>query len=127
LPELLHIALRSIVGTGEDLSDMGNFTECQLARLRQYLPMHLCSPSCHAYRNVLMAPQLRMLLEVMELWLGDLDGKQDAVDGKVRYGAKDSRMRSSTLRILRARSSEASLSVGQEVCLEKSNELEALP
>lgn len=63
----------------------------------------------------------------MELWVGGLGGKQVAIDGKVSRGAKDSTTGKSTLHILRAWVSEASLSVGHEVCAEKSNELEALP
>jgi predicted transposase YbfD/YdcC len=62
----------------------------------------------------------------MELWVGDLEGKHVALDGKVSCRAKDTTTGKSPLHILRAWVSEASLSVGHEVCEEKSNELAAL-
>lgn len=127
LPEVLLIALCAMISDCEDFTDMGHFAESQLAWLRQFIPLRHGAPSHDVFRNVFLALQPDALLEIMELWVGDLDGKQVTIDGKVSRGAKDTTTGRSSLHILRAWVSEASLSVGHEVCAEKSNELDALP
>lgn len=127
LPEVLLIALCAMVSDCEDFTDMGHFAQSQLAWLRQFTPLRNGAPSHDVFRNVFLALQPDALLEIMELWVGELDGKQVAIDGKVSRGVKDGVTGRSTLHILRAWVSEAGLSVGHEVCAEKSNELEALP
>jgi predicted transposase YbfD/YdcC len=127
LPEVLLVALCAMICDCEDFTDMGHFARSQLAWLRQFIPLRHGAPSHDVFRNVLLALRPDTLLEIMELWVGDLDGKQVAIDGKVSRGAKDTTTGKSTLHILRAWVSEASLSVGHEVCEEKSNELAALP
>ena len=127
LPEVLLIALCAMVSDCEDFTDMGHFAQSQLAWLRQFIPLRNGAPSHDVFRNVFCALRPDDLLEIMELWVGELDGKQVTIDGKVSRGAKDSATGKSSLHILRAWVSEASLSVGHEVCAEKSNELDALP
>ena len=127
LPEVLLIALCAMVSDCEDFTDMGHFAQSQLGWLRQFMPLRNGAPSHDVFRNVFLALQPDALLEIMELWVGGLDGKQVTIDGKVSRGAKDGITGRSTLHILRAWVSEAGLSVGHEVCAEKSNELEALP
>jgi predicted transposase YbfD/YdcC len=127
LPELLLIALCAMVSDCEDFTDMGHFAKSQLTWLRQFMVLRHGAPSHDVFRNVFLALQPDALLEIMELWVGGLDGKQVTIDGKVSRGAKDGATGRSTLHILRAWVSEAGLSVGHEVCAEKSNELEALP
>lgn len=127
LPEVLLTALCAMICDCEDYTDMGHFAQSQLGWLRQFIPLRNGAPSHDVFRNVFMALRPDDLLEIMELWVGDLDGKQVTIDGKVSRGAKDTSTGRSTLHILRAWVSEAGLSVGHEVCAEKSNELEALP
>lgn len=127
LPEVLLVALCAMVCDCEDYTDMGYFARSQLDWLRQFIPLKNGPPSHDVFRNVLIALRPDALLEILALWVGELDGKHIAIDGKVSRGAKDSATGKSTLHLLRAWVSEASLSVGHEVCLEKSNELEALP
>jgi len=127
LPEVLLIALCAMVSDCEDFTDMGHFAQSQLSWLRQFMPLRNGAPSHDVFRNVFLALQPDALLEIMELWVGGLDGKQVTIDGKVSRGTKDAVTGRSTLHILRAWVSEAGLSVGHEVCAEKSNELEALP
>jgi predicted transposase YbfD/YdcC len=127
LPEVLLVALCAMLSDCEDFTDMGHFARSQLQWLRQFTPLRHGPPSHDVFRNVFLALQPELMLEIMELWVGGLDGKQVTIDGKVSRGAKDSATGKSTLHILRAWVSEASLSVGHEVCDEKSNELEALP
>ena len=127
LPEVLLIALCAMVSDCEDFTDMGHFAQSQLAWLRQFMPLRNGAPSHDVFRNVFLALQPDALLEIMELWVGELDGKQVTIDGKVSRGAKDGVTGKSSLHILRAWVSDAGLSVGHEVCAEKSNELEALP
>ncbi len=127
LPEVLLIALCAMICDCEDYTDMGHFAQSQLGWLRQFMPLRNGAPSHDVFRNVFMALKPDDMLEIMELWVGDLEGKQVAIDGKVSRGAKDTRTGRSTLHILRAWVSEAGLSVCHEVCAEKSNELEALP
>ena len=127
LPEVLLIALCAMVSDCEDFTDMGHFAQSQLSWLRQFMVLRNGAPSHDVFRNVFLALQPDALLEIMELWVGELDGKQVTIDGKVSRGAKDSVTGRSTLHILRAWVSAAGLSVGHEVCAEKSNELEALP
>lgn len=127
LPEVLLIALCAMVSDCEDFTDMGHFAQSQLPWLRQFMPLRNGAPSHDVFRNVFLALQPDALLEIMELWVGQLEGKQVTIDGKVSRGAKDGDTGRSSLHILRAWVSEAGLSVGHEVCAEKSNELEALP
>lgn len=127
LPEVLLVALCAMVSDCEDFTDMGHFARSQLDWLRQFTPLRHGPPSHDVFRNVFHALQPELLVEIMELWVGELEGKHVAIDGKVSRGAKDSTTGRSTLHILRAWVGEASLSVGHEVCAEKSNELDALP
>jgi predicted transposase YbfD/YdcC len=127
LPEVLLVALCAMVSDCEDFTDMGHFARSQLDWLRQFIPLRNGPPSHDVFRNVFLALQPELLIEIMELWVGELGGKHIAIDGKVSRGAKDSTTGRSTLHILRAWVSEASLSVGHEVCAQKSNELDALP
>lgn len=127
LPEVLLIALCAMVSDCEDFTDMGHFAQSQLGWLRQFMPLRNGAPSHDVFRNVFHALQPEALLEIMELWVGELDGKQVTIDGKVSRGAKDCATGRSSLHILRAWVSEAGLSVGHEACAEKSNEIEALP
>lgn len=127
LPEVLLVALCAMICDCEDFTDMGHFAQSQLPWLRQFIPLRNGAPSHDVFRNVFLSLRPDDLLEIMELWVGDLAGKQVTIDGKVSRGAKDTTTGKSTLHILRAWVSEASLSVGHEVCAEKSNELEALP
>jgi hypothetical protein len=76
---------------------------------------------------VFMALQPEALLAVMQQWVGELEGKHLAIDGKVSRGAKDPETGKSSLHLLRAWVGEASLSDGYADCADKSNELEALP
>lgn len=91
------------------------------------MPLTNGAPSHDVLRNVLLALRPDALLGILEPWVGELSGKHIAIDGKVSRGAKDTTTGKSTLHILRAWASEAGLSVGQEVCEEKGNELSALP
>ena len=127
LPEVLLVALCAMICDCEDFTDMGHFARSQLVWLRQFIPLRHGAPSHDVFRNVFLALRPDTLLEIMELWVGDLEGKHVAIDGKVSRGAKDTTTGKSSLHILRAWVSEASLSVGHEVCEEKSNELAALP
>ncbi|MBL9177670.1 MAG: ISAs1 family transposase [Verrucomicrobiaceae bacterium] len=127
LPEVLFTALCAMLSDCEDYTDMGFFARSQLDWLRQFTPLKNGSPSHDVFRNVLLALPADTLLEILALWVGELSGRHIAIDGKVSRGAKDTTTGKSTLHLLRAWVSEAGLSVGQEACLEKSNELEALP
>ena len=127
LPEVLLVALCAMICDCDGFTDMGHFARTQLAWLRQFISLRNGAPSHDVFRNVFLALRPDALLEIMELWVGELAGKQVTIDGKVSRGAKDTTTGKSTLHILRAWVSEASLSVGHEVCAEKSNELEALP
>lgn len=127
LPEVLLAALCVMVSDYESYTDMASFARSQLDWLRQFIPLRNGPPSHDVFRSVFIALQPGPLLEIMELWGGQLDGKHVAIDGKVSRGAKDSTTGRSILHILRAWGGEAGLSVGHEVCAEKGNELEALP
>jgi predicted transposase YbfD/YdcC len=127
LPEVLLVALCAMVSDCEDFTDMGHFARSQLTWLRQFIPLRNGPPAHDVFRNVFLALQPELMVEIMELWVGELDGKHVSIDGKVGRGAKDTTTGRSTLHILRAWVSDTSLSVGHEVCAEKSNELDALP
>ena len=89
------------------------------------MPLTNGAPSHDVFGNVLLALRPDALLGILEPWVGELSGKHFAIDGKVSRGAKDTTTGKSTLHILRAWASEAGLSVDQEVCEEKGNELSA--
>ena len=66
-------------------------------------------------------------LTVITEWAGHLEGKHVIIDGKVSRGAKDTATGRSVLHLLRAWVGDSGLSAGQIACVEKSNELAALP
>jgi hypothetical protein len=120
-------ALCALVSDCDGYTDMEVSARSQLDWLRQFIPLRHGPPSHDVFRNIFLALQPGLLLEIMELWVGELDGKHIDIDGKVSRGVKDSTNGRSTLHILRAWVSDTGLSVVHEVCAEKSNELEALP
>ena len=77
LPEVLRVALCAMVSDCEDFTDMGHFAQSQLAWLREFMPLRNGAPSHEVLRNVFHA-----LLEIMELWVGELDGSQVTIEGK---------------------------------------------
>ncbi len=89
LPEVLLVALCAMICDCEEFADMGHFAQSQLPWLRQFIPLRNGAPSHDVFRNVFLALRPDNLLEIMELWGGDLAGKLVTIDGKVSRGVKD--------------------------------------
>lgn len=116
LDEVLLTALCAMISDCESYTDMESFARSQLDWLRQFIPLRNGPPSHDVFRNIFLALPPGLMLDILELWVGDLDGRHVAIDGKVSRGARDTTTGKSTLHILRAWVSEAGLSVSHEVC-----------
>jgi hypothetical protein len=87
LPEVLLVALCAMICDCEDFTDMGHFAQSQLSWLRQFIPLRNGAPSHDVFRNVFLSLRPDDLLEIMELWVGDLAGKQVTIDGPAVAGS----------------------------------------
>lgn len=127
LDEVLMIALCTLLCDGESFVDMEDFAETQLPWLRTFLPLQKGAPSHDVFRNVLLALEPQSLLDILTSWCGSLAGQQVAIDGKAMRGTYDAQKGRYTVHLMRAWVDAYSLSAGQAVCAQKSNELEAIP
>ncbi len=127
LDEVLMIALCAMLCDYGDFTAMEIFAETQEAWLRTFLPLPHGTPSHDVFRNVLMALQPSCLLEILGTWGTALNGRHIAIDGKTMRGSRDSSAGKGPLHVVRAWVDAQSLSAGQVVCAEKSNEIEAIP
>jgi len=125
--EMLMIAFCSMLSDNDNFTDMEVFAETQLDWLRTFLTLENGAPSHDVFRALFMAVEPSALTRILGEWCGDLDARHVAIDGKVLRGAIDPESGKSTVHVLRAWVDHCHLSAGQVTCLEKSNELEALP
>lgn len=121
------IAFCSMLSDNDNFTDMEVFAQTQLDWLRTFLTLKNGAPSHDVFRTLFMAIEPAELTSILSQWCGDLDSRHVAIDGKVLRGAINSESGRSTVHVLRAWVDERHLSAGQVTCLEKSNELEALP
>jgi predicted transposase YbfD/YdcC len=127
LDEVLLCAFCSILCNGESYTDMEDFAEAQLPWLRGFLTLEHGAPSHDVFRNVFMMLQPQSVLDIFTRWCGSLEGLQVAIDGKTLRGARDAESGRQLVHLLRAWVDARSLSAGQVMCAEKSNEIEAIP
>lgn len=127
LDEVLLCAFCSILCDGEGFTDMEDFAETQLPWLRSFLTLEHGAPSHDVFRNVFMMLQPQAVLDIFTHWCGPLAGLQVAIDGKTLRGTRDAESGRALVHLLRAWVDARSLSAGQVLCAEKSNEIEAIP
>lgn len=127
LDEVLMVALCAVICDGDSFTDMEDFAQTQLAWLRGFLVLEHGAPSHDVFRNVFLALRPQQLLDILTGWCGELSGKQVAIDGKTLRGTYNAEQGRHLVHLLRAWVDECSLSAGQVVCAEKSNEIEAIP
>lgn len=127
LDEVLLSAFCSILCDGESYTDMEDFAETQLPWLRGFLTLEHGAPSHDVFRNVFMMVRPQAVLDIFTGWCGPLAGLQVAIDGKTLRGARDAESGRQMVHLLRAWVDERSLSAGQVLCAEKSNEIETIP
>jgi len=127
LDEVMLCAFCSILCDGESYTDMEDFAETQLCWLRGFLTLEHGAPSHDIFRNVFMMLQPQAVLDIFTAWCGPLAGLQVAIDGKTLRGARDAETGHQLVHLLRAWVDARSLSAGQVLCAEKSNEIEAIP
>ncbi|MGV3658759.1 MAG: ISAs1 family transposase [Prosthecobacter sp.] len=127
LDEVLLCAFCSILCDGDSFTDMEDFAQTQLGWLRGFMVLEHGAPSHDVFRNVFMMLNAQALLELVASWCGPLQGKHIAIDGKTLRGTRDAESGRHLVHLLRAWVDERSLSAGQVLCAEKSNEIEAIP
>ncbi len=127
LPDVIMSALCAMICGCDDFSAMGAFAKHRLQWLREFLPLEKGSPSHDTFRNVFMMVKPDEFSSVLSQWFGSLSGKHIAIDGKAIRSSFDRDHGKCLIHLLRAWLDEHSLSVGQVACLEKSNEIEAIP
>ena len=127
LDEMLMVAFCAVLCDCDGFTDMEDFAQTQLAWLRGFLVLENGAPSHDVFRNVFLALRPQALLDILTGWCGELSGKHIAIDGKTLRGTHDAEQGRHLVHLVRAWVDECSLSAGQVVCAEKSNEIEAIP
>ncbi len=127
LDEVLVCAFCSILCDGDSFTDMEDFAQTQLGWLRGFLVLEHGAPSHDVFRNVFMMLRPQAVLELLGGWCGPLQGRHVAIDGKTLRGTQDAESGRHLVHLVRAWVDECSLSAGQVLCAEKSNEIEAIP
>lgn len=127
LDEVLMIALCSTLSDNDAFTDMEAFAKSQLDWLRTFLPLKAGAPSHDVFRNVFMALRPQTLLDILNDWCGELSGRHISIDGKSLRGSDSPAAKVTMMHVLRAWVDAAGISAGQQLCAEKSNEIEALP
>lgn len=127
LDEVLMVALCAVICDCDSFTDMEDFAQTQLAWLRGFLVLEHGAPSHDVFRNVFLALRPQELLDILTGWCGELSGRHVAIDGKTLRGTHNAEQGRHLVHLLRAWVDECSLSAGQVVCGEKSNEIEAIP
>lgn len=121
------LAFCSMLAGYDGFEEMALFSKSQLAWFKQFLELKNGVPSHDVFRNIFMMVKPEAIAEILSTWCGQLSGKHVAIDGKAMRGTYDREAGRCTLHVLRAWVGENSLSAGHVTCLEKSNEIEALP
>lgn len=129
LDEVLLCAFFSMLCDGDSFTDMEDFAQTQMDWLRGFLSLEHGAPSHDVFRNVLMSVEPQAVLDILGRWCGPLEGCHIAIDGKTLRGtsAHDAQTGGSLVHLVRAWVDERSLSAGQVLCEQKSNEIEAIP
>lgn len=127
LDEVIMVALCAMICDCESFTGMEDFAQTQLVWLRGFLVLKHGAPSHDVFRNVLLALRPQALLDILTGWCGELTGKHVAIDGKTLRGTYSAEQGRHLVHLVRAWVDECSLSAGQVVCAEKSNEIEAIP
>ena len=127
LDEVLMCSFCAVLCDADGFTDMEDFAESQLPWLRRFLTLEHGAPSHDVFRNVFMMLHPQTLLDILSQWCGSLQGLHVAVDGKTLRGTYDAELGRHRVHLLRAWVDAHSLSAGQVVCEEKSNEVEAIP
>ena len=124
---VVMIALCSMLSDNDSFTDMEAFAKSQLEWLRTFLSLENGAPSHDVFRNVFMALRPQALLDILADWCGELGGRHIAIDGKSLRGSDSPASALKMMHVLRAWVDAVGISAGQEMCSEKSNEIEALP
>jgi len=127
LDEVLMVAFCAVLCDCDGFTDMEDFAQTQMAWLRGFLVLKNGAPSHDVFRNVFLALRPQALLDILTGWCGELSGKHVAIDGKTLRGTHDAEQGRRLVHLVRAWVDECSLSAGQVICAEKSNEIEAIP
>jgi len=127
LDETLMVAFCAVLCDCDGFTDMEDFAQTQMAWLRGFLVLKNGAPSHDVFRNVFLALRPQALLDILTGWCGELSGKHVAIDGKTLRGTHDAEQGRHLVHLVRAWVDECSLSAGQVICAEKSNEIEAIP
>lgn len=127
LDEVLFSALCALLCDAGSFTDMEDFAQSQLEWLRGFLPLKHGAPSHDVFRNVFMQVKPAAVLDILREWCGPLDGQHLAIDGKTLRGTYDQESGRHLVHLVRAWVDERSLSAGQVLCAQKSNEIEAIP
>lgn len=131
LPDVLFIALCTLLSNGEDFEDMAEYGKQKEAWLRTRLELRHGIPSHDTFNRVfqLIEPEeLRSCLaEDGQLLLDSLEGGLINLDGKKIKGESPKSRGNKGLFILSAWVSEQRICIGQQKLEDKSNEITAIP
>jgi len=129
LPDILMIALCTILAGGESFYDMEEFGEVRLPWLRTFLRLRNGAPKHDTYNRVFQALDANQFSDCLARWTQSvravLGGEVVALDGKAMRRAlkqgEDTRV------IVSAWATESGLLLGQRKVKDKSNEITILP
>lgn len=131
LADILVIALLAMINGADGWEEIEAFGDVRLQWLRGFLELPGGIPCADTFRRVFEAIDPdefgRCLAEITEDLTASVEGKVVAIDGKTLRGSADRRNGRSPLHVVSAWIAEESLTLGQVVTDEKSNEISAIP
>jgi predicted transposase YbfD/YdcC len=131
LPDLLIIAICTVIGGGSGWEDMHAFGSAKEAWLRRFLVLEHGIPSPDTFRRVFARLDPLLFQEVFLTWVQSLssrtEGQVVAVDGKKLRHSFETATEKPAIQMISAWASEQRLVIGQQKVDDASNEITAIP
>jgi predicted transposase YbfD/YdcC len=130
LLDIVVLALCAVMSDAEGWDDIEDWGVERQAWLRQYLKLRNGIPGHDTIRRVFEALSPAALESRFVEWVqgvcGAVDGRVIAIDGKALRGSRSVARDTRALHLVSAYAAEMGLSLGQQPCEAKSNEIEAI-
>jgi predicted transposase YbfD/YdcC len=128
--DIVALALCAVMAGAEGWDDIEEWGRARETWLRQYLPLRNGIPGHDTIRRVFESLSPAVLEERFVEWMQslcpNLNGKVIAVDGKTIRGSARHGQGLRSLHMVSAYAAEYGLTLGQQACAEKSNEITAI-
>ncbi len=141
LEEVLFITVLAVIAGADDFNEIAKYCKMKYKWLSTFLKLPGGVPSHDTFNRVLCMIDAEQFQQSFVDWVSDIrtgiDNSQNeaarlkkdviSVDGKTVRRSKDERKGKKAIHMVSAFSSKYGLVIGQQKCLEKSNEITAIP